>query len=427
MARSSGRCGRSGSRARCTARRCSTPSDRVLRPGDPVERRPQRAAVRHARAPRAPLARDHRQPRHARLHRAEAALGAEHEPDLFARVARVLLPKDWLRLRLTGEAVSEMSDAAGTLWLDVAARRWSPRDARGHRSRRARDARACRGLGAVRAAARRGRGRVGLSRGVMVAGGRGRQRGRRGRRGRDPPGDAFLSLGTSGVYFVAGRSLRAEPRARRPRLLPLPAGDVAPDVGQPQCRELSRLGHGRHRRHERGRAARGDRGPGPRSRRALPSLSLGRAHAARRSARARRLLRARRTTRRAPISAAPCSKAWPSRSPTGRRHCSRRALRSSASRSSAAARAAALGTHPRERARAPARLSRGRRGGARARRRAPRTPRRHGRARRRTCVRRPPLVRDGRAGSCAAAILAERLARWRRLYQDLRERFAEAG
>jgi len=50
---------------------------------------------------------------------------AGHEPDVFKRVAKVLLPKDYLRLKLTGEHVSEMSDAAGTLWLDVAARSWS--------------------------------------------------------------------------------------------------------------------------------------------------------------------------------------------------------------------------------------------------------------------------------------------------------------
>jgi xylulokinase len=48
-----------------------------------------------------------------------------HEPHIFEKVAKVLLPKDWLRLQLTGEAVSEMSDASGTLWLDVGARRWS--------------------------------------------------------------------------------------------------------------------------------------------------------------------------------------------------------------------------------------------------------------------------------------------------------------
>ncbi|MBK3426005.1 FGGY family carbohydrate kinase, partial [Methylobacterium ajmalii] len=49
-----------------------------------------------------------------------------HEPEIFSKVARVLLPKAWLRLALSGEAVEEMSDASGTLWLDVAARAWSP-------------------------------------------------------------------------------------------------------------------------------------------------------------------------------------------------------------------------------------------------------------------------------------------------------------
>ena len=49
-----------------------------------------------------------------------------HEPEVFAALRRVLLPKDYLRLRLTGEAASDMSDAAGTLWMDVGARRWSP-------------------------------------------------------------------------------------------------------------------------------------------------------------------------------------------------------------------------------------------------------------------------------------------------------------
>ncbi|RZL92192.1 MAG: xylulokinase [Variovorax sp.] len=53
----------------------------------------------------------------------------EHEPALFARTHRVLLPKDWLRLMLSGEAVSDMSDASGTLWLDVGRRDWS--DGRG--------------------------------------------------------------------------------------------------------------------------------------------------------------------------------------------------------------------------------------------------------------------------------------------------------
>lgn len=48
-----------------------------------------------------------------------------HEPDVFAQVSKVLLPKDYLRFWLTGEHVGDMSDAAGTSWLDVGARDWS--------------------------------------------------------------------------------------------------------------------------------------------------------------------------------------------------------------------------------------------------------------------------------------------------------------
>src|SRR5215475_6787155 len=50
---------------------------------------------------------------------------ARHEPEIFRQTACVLLPKDYLRLQLTGDKVSDPSDAAGTLWLDVAQRDWS--------------------------------------------------------------------------------------------------------------------------------------------------------------------------------------------------------------------------------------------------------------------------------------------------------------
>ena len=49
----------------------------------------------------------------------------EQHPDLFNQIKAVLLPKDYLRLWLTGEKVAEMSDAAGTSWLDTGARDWS--------------------------------------------------------------------------------------------------------------------------------------------------------------------------------------------------------------------------------------------------------------------------------------------------------------
>jgi xylulokinase len=48
-----------------------------------------------------------------------------HEPEVFDRIETVLLPKDYVRLRMTGDKASEMSDSAGTLWLDVEGRRWS--------------------------------------------------------------------------------------------------------------------------------------------------------------------------------------------------------------------------------------------------------------------------------------------------------------
>ena len=48
-----------------------------------------------------------------------------HEPDVYARIARVMLPKDYVRLRLTGEWAMDVADASGTLLLDVAGRRWS--------------------------------------------------------------------------------------------------------------------------------------------------------------------------------------------------------------------------------------------------------------------------------------------------------------
>jgi xylulokinase len=50
---------------------------------------------------------------------------AENEPDLYARIAHVLLPKDYVRLKLTGEHAIDVADASGTLLFDVADRRWS--------------------------------------------------------------------------------------------------------------------------------------------------------------------------------------------------------------------------------------------------------------------------------------------------------------
>lgn len=50
----------------------------------------------------------------------------KHETDVFTATKNVLLPKDYVRLRMTGELATDMSDASGTLWLDVARRCWHP-------------------------------------------------------------------------------------------------------------------------------------------------------------------------------------------------------------------------------------------------------------------------------------------------------------
>lgn len=127
---------------------------------------------------------------------------AEHEPDVFARLAKVLLPKDYVRLRLTGEHVSDMSDSAGTLWLDAAARRWSPAllEATGL------DERQMPRLVEGSEPSGRLRGewvsRWGMTQAPVVAGGAGDNAASACGIGAVLPGQAFLSLGTSGVLFV---------------------------------------------------------------------------------------------------------------------------------------------------------------------------------------------------------------------------------
>jgi xylulokinase len=49
----------------------------------------------------------------------------KHEPEIYKQIARIALPKDYVRLRLTGEHATDVSDASGMLLLDVAKRRWS--------------------------------------------------------------------------------------------------------------------------------------------------------------------------------------------------------------------------------------------------------------------------------------------------------------
>lgn len=128
---------------------------------------------------------------------------ARHEPEIFAKVARVLLPKDYLRLWLTGEAVAEMSDAAGTSWLDVGKRDWSDDLLAASGMTRAQMPRLVEGCDVSGIMRDELAGRWGLPKGVVVAGGGGDNAASAVGVGVVKAGDAFVSLGTSGVLFAA--------------------------------------------------------------------------------------------------------------------------------------------------------------------------------------------------------------------------------
>lgn len=127
---------------------------------------------------------------------------ARHEPAVFSRIAKVLLPKDYVRLMLTGDHVSDLSDASGTLWLDVQQRAWSdellalsgltqqqmPRLVEGSEAG-----------GVLKADVAQA---LGLRGSVLVAGGAGDNAASAVGMGATQPGQGFLSLGTSGVLFV---------------------------------------------------------------------------------------------------------------------------------------------------------------------------------------------------------------------------------
>ncbi len=126
----------------------------------------------------------------------------EHEPALFARVARVLLPKAWLRWRLCGEAIEDLSDASGTLWLDVGRRAWSDAALAASGMRREQMPRLVEGSAPAGELLPEWVRRWGFKRAPVIAGGAGDNAAGAVGVGAVRDGDAFISLGTSGVVWV---------------------------------------------------------------------------------------------------------------------------------------------------------------------------------------------------------------------------------
>ena len=126
---------------------------------------------------------------------------ARHEAELFAQINTILLPKDYLRFRLTGQMVSDMSDASGTLWLDVENRCWSEEllAATGLRlDQMPRLVESSEKSGHLSASLCQ---KWGIKGDVVVAGGAGDNAAAAIGLGMTEPEDCFVSLGTSGVVY----------------------------------------------------------------------------------------------------------------------------------------------------------------------------------------------------------------------------------
>jgi len=132
-----------------------------------------------------------------------------HEPAVFAAVEHVLLPKDFVRLRLTGELASDVSDSAGTLWLDVAQRDWSDEMLAATGLNRRHMPRLHEGPSATGRLTAAAAAQLGLPAVQVHAGGGDNAAGAVGV-GVVRPGEAFLSLGTSGVLFLACAGYRPD-------------------------------------------------------------------------------------------------------------------------------------------------------------------------------------------------------------------------
>jgi xylulokinase len=137
----------------------------------------------------------------------------KHEPKIFEQVAKVLLPKDYIRFRITGTYGSDMSDSAGTYWLDVARREWSETMLKATHMCRDQMPELFEGTDATGRITDRLAKDWGMPLKPVVAGGGGDNASAAVGIGAVQDGDAILSLGTSGVMFVS--NARYSPNTKR--------------------------------------------------------------------------------------------------------------------------------------------------------------------------------------------------------------------
>ncbi len=134
-----------------------------------------------------------------------------HEPETYARIRHILLPKDYIGLMLHGQLVTDPCDAAGTWWSDQASRRWSPELCAATATDpdwlpRVREGTEIAGQLSAQAGAL-----LGLPAGIPVAAGGGDAAAGAIAVGAVSDGAGFVSLGTSGQLFVTTDTFRAAP------------------------------------------------------------------------------------------------------------------------------------------------------------------------------------------------------------------------
>jgi len=134
-----------------------------------------------------------------------------HEPRCFGDVAKVLLPKDYVRLWLSGESASDMSDSSGTGWLNIAERDWSDELLSATRLDRDRMPTLYEGTEATGKLRQLLATRWGMTEQPVIAGGGGDNPASACGVGTVTPGSAFISLGTSGVLFVSNERFSPNP------------------------------------------------------------------------------------------------------------------------------------------------------------------------------------------------------------------------
>ncbi|MGY3234127.1 MULTISPECIES: xylulokinase [unclassified Bradyrhizobium] len=136
---------------------------------------------------------------------------AVHEPEIFAATAIILQPKAYLRLVLSGEAIEDVSDASGSLWLDAARRDWSDAALAATGLSRAHMPRLVEGCAPAATLRPDLAQRWGMARCPMIAGGAGDNPAGAIGIGAIRPGTGFISLGTSGALLVPTDHIAANP------------------------------------------------------------------------------------------------------------------------------------------------------------------------------------------------------------------------